>query len=315
MFSIVVPVHNKELYINETIDSIINQTYTNFELILVNDGSTDESAIICEQYALKDIRIKVFHQKNAGVSSARNRGVKEASFAHIAFIDADDYWDAVFLEEMNNLIKEFPDNYIYSAKFAYCKNDKISKGEDFFINTKNDYLQFDLIEKSFLKYRFPMHTSSVIIKKRGIEKLGGFDERIHIFEDYDLFLRIALISKVGYLNKGPYSYYNISVPAESKARGKSPLLSKHWISYMSKFDDFIVSNSKLKILLDKMKLSQLLHYRRNAEYKEQVKIILTKVSKSNYGWKYGVIYLLPPIFSKKLIKTYIYIINFLRNIN
>jgi glycosyltransferase involved in cell wall biosynthesis len=306
-FSIVIPVHNKETYIHKTINSVLSQTFTNFELILVNDGSSDNSGLICDEYALKDPRVKVKHQINGGVSSARNTGVKEAIYDHIAFIDADDYWNVNFLKEMTNLINVFPDNKIYSAKFATIKNNNILEDEIFFPNNEK-YLEFDLIEKCFNKARFPMHTSSVVIKKKVFEKVNGFDERIHVFEDYDLFLRISLLSKVGYLNLGPYSFYNLDVPAESKNRGRLPLLSKNWISFMDKFDNESVVNGKFKFLLDRMKLNQMVTYRRSRNYNDEVRQVLATVDKSNYGWKYRIIFSLPVFLGDRLLKLYSFFI-------
>lgn len=306
-FSIVIPVHNKQTYIHKTINSVLSQTFPNFELILVNDGSTDSSGLICDEYALKDSRVKVKHTKNGGVSSARNTGVKEAIYDHIAFIDADDYWDVNFLKEMNNLINVFPYNKIYSAKFATVKNNNFLEDEIFFLNNEK-YLEFDLIEKCFNKARFPMHTSSAVIKKKVFEKVNGFDERIHVFEDYDLFLRISLISKVGYLNLGPFSFYNLDVPAESKNRGRLPLLSTHWISFMDKFDNESVVNRKLKFLLDRMKLNQMVTYRRSTIYNDEVRQVLATVDKYNYGWKYRIIFSLPVFLGDRLLKLYSFFI-------
>ncbi|MFA6939912.1 MAG: glycosyltransferase [Clostridiaceae bacterium] len=91
LVSIVIPIYNVERYINKCIDTIINQTYSNLEIILIDDGSTDDSGRICEEYSLKDKRIKVIHKKNSGVSSARNDGIKAATGDYIYFIDSDDF--------------------------------------------------------------------------------------------------------------------------------------------------------------------------------------------------------------------------------
>ena len=92
MVSIIVPVYNIEKYIDECIQSVLNQTYTAWELILVDDGSTDNSGNICDEYAKTDTRIKVLHQKNQGVSAARNIALDKAEGDYIMFLDADDYW-------------------------------------------------------------------------------------------------------------------------------------------------------------------------------------------------------------------------------
>lgn len=116
--SIVIPVFNASQYIAETVESVISQTYTNWELILVNDGSLDDSGIICDRLSEKDERIRVFHQENSGVSTARNKGIELAKGEWIVFIDSDDYVDRNMLEVMlsnsKNMdlvvcpLKEFP---------------------------------------------------------------------------------------------------------------------------------------------------------------------------------------------------------------
>lgn len=90
-FSMIVPVYNVEAYLNRCVDSLINQTYTDIEIILVDDGSTDNCPKICDDYAKKDARVKVMHQKNRGLSDARNKGVKVASSDYVWFVDSDDY--------------------------------------------------------------------------------------------------------------------------------------------------------------------------------------------------------------------------------
>lgn len=89
--SVIVPIYNSDKYLRRCIDSILAQTYTNFELLLINDGSFDKSAAICDEYELRDSRVRVFHKENGGVSSARNLGVKEAKGEWIAFVDSDDW--------------------------------------------------------------------------------------------------------------------------------------------------------------------------------------------------------------------------------
>ena len=98
MISIIVPVYNAERYVRECIESVTQQSYADFELLLIDDGSTDNSPSICDKYALTDSRIRVFHQENQGVATARNNGIKNAKGEYIAFLDADDKWDSSFLK-------------------------------------------------------------------------------------------------------------------------------------------------------------------------------------------------------------------------
>ena len=91
MISVIIPVYNSEKYLHKCIDSVLSQSYTNFEVILVNDGSTDSSGMICDEYAEKDERVRVFHKDNGGVSTARNLGIDYATGKYVLFIDSDDY--------------------------------------------------------------------------------------------------------------------------------------------------------------------------------------------------------------------------------
>ena len=100
MISVIVPVYNAERYISLCIEKILKQTYNDFELILVDDGSTDKSGQICDTHPQKDKRIKVVHKKNGGVSSARNRGIQEATSKFISFIDADDEVNENYLSHL-----------------------------------------------------------------------------------------------------------------------------------------------------------------------------------------------------------------------
>ena len=126
-FSVVVPVYNVEKYLKECIDSILNQTFTDFELILVDDGSTDLSGNICDAYAAKDSRVKVIHKENGGQSTARNAGVDTASGQYVIFIDSDDMFsDNYFFEQVKEKTVENPDVIVY----RYCKYYEDGKIDD-----------------------------------------------------------------------------------------------------------------------------------------------------------------------------------------
>lgn len=120
--SVIVPVYNTEKYLNQCIDSILAQTFTDFELLLIDDGSTDNSAMICDEYAQKDSRVRVFHKKNGGVSSARNLGLDNARGEWIAFVDGDDYISSNFCEIL--LDNENEDLVICSFEAFGTINDK-----------------------------------------------------------------------------------------------------------------------------------------------------------------------------------------------
>ena len=131
LISVIIPVYNVEKYLKECLDSVINQTYKNIEIILVNDGSTDNSRDICESYAKLDNRIKVINKENAGVSSARNRGVEEAKGEWITFIDADDWVESEYCSKLYQEVKSNADTDI-----AICGYNRVYGDEKEVINCK-----------------------------------------------------------------------------------------------------------------------------------------------------------------------------------
>ena len=134
LISIIVPVYNVEKYIKECIESILCQTYTNFELILIDDGSKDKSGQICDEYAKRDNRIIVIHKQNEGLSKTRNRGIDIAKGSYISFIDSDDYVEKNFLEELYHLIKE-NDTQVAQCGFVNIGEDRTkSKQENDMVN-------------------------------------------------------------------------------------------------------------------------------------------------------------------------------------
>lgn len=114
LISVIIPVYEVEQYLRRCVDSVINQTYKNLEIILVDDGSPDNCGKICDEYAVKDSRIKVIHKENGGLSSARNAGIDVAQGAYLSFVDSDDYINEQFIERLYDLLKE------YDADIAQC---------------------------------------------------------------------------------------------------------------------------------------------------------------------------------------------------
>ena len=107
LISVIIPLYNAEKYLKNCITSVVGQTYRNLEIILVDDGSNDNSLSICEKFALQDNRIKVFHQNNGGVASARNKGLSEASGEFIAWVDSDDSIEPEYIEKLYDAVKEY----------------------------------------------------------------------------------------------------------------------------------------------------------------------------------------------------------------
>ena len=115
LVSIITPLYNGEAFVAQTIDSVLSQTYTNWEMIIINDGSKDNSENIVRSYCDTDSRIKLFNQKNAGSAAARNNGIRRAQGRYIALLDADDLWEPFFLESQLALMREHNALLVYGA--------------------------------------------------------------------------------------------------------------------------------------------------------------------------------------------------------
>ena len=162
LISIVVPVYNVEKYLKKCVNSLCNQTYKNIEILLIDDGSTDNSRIICDELKQNDNRIKVLHKTNQGLSSARNEGIKLASGKLLAFVDSDDFIEKDMMELLyKNLIE-------YNADISVCGYIMVYKDKNVFISNNEDivvYKRIEALEKMFLKNDIGMIFCNKLFKK------------------------------------------------------------------------------------------------------------------------------------------------------
>ena len=125
LVTVIIPVYNVEKYINRCLDSVIRQTYKNLEIIIVNDGSTDNSGKMCDEYAKLDNRIIVIHKDNGGLSQARNIGIEKSTGEYICFIDSDDYVELNMIEDLYNACAKNEVKMVWANKFRELENGKI----------------------------------------------------------------------------------------------------------------------------------------------------------------------------------------------
>ncbi len=152
--SVIVPVYNSELYLEECIESVLNQTYDNFELILINDGSSDNSKYICDKYEKKDNRVRVKHICNSGVSVARNIGISISTGDYIVFVDSDDYINPDMLKELYNYINKYNTDMVI-CDFMYYKNNVFINSEVKEQNIKiytSEEAQYQLYKDKYLNF-------------------------------------------------------------------------------------------------------------------------------------------------------------------
>ena len=195
LISIVIPLYNKERFIKETLDSVFNQSFTDYEIIIVNDGSTDSSVFIVN--AIEDQRITVLSNQNKGVSHARNFGISKANSDLIALLDGDDLWEQNHLENLYNLYEKFPDCGLYATAYnkKYFNGEKIKASYN---GLAKEY--FGIIEDYFsasIKDGIAW-TSAVLIPMKTFRKVGVFDEEMRSGQDTDLWIRIALKDSVAF---------------------------------------------------------------------------------------------------------------------
>ena len=195
LISIVIPLYNKERFIKETLDSVFNQSFTDYEIIIVNDGSTDSSVFIVN--AIGDQRITVLSNQNKGVSHARNFGISKANSDLIALLDGDDLWEPNHLENLYNLYEKFPDCGLYATAYnkKYFNGEKIKASYN---GLAKEY--FGIIEDYFsasIKDSIAW-TSAVLIPMKTFRKVGVFDEEMRSGQDTDLWIRIALKDSVAF---------------------------------------------------------------------------------------------------------------------
>lgn len=183
MFSVVIPLYNKEKSIRNTVQSVLAQTVTDFELVIVNDASTDSSREIVAN--IQDSRIRIVDKPNGGVSSARNEGIVSARFEYIAFLDADDLWETDFLETVRQLIVDYPEADCYTTGYA-CKYNS---------ETLN---VFGARERGIIRDFFRqvyigpvMHSSSICVRRSTFNQVGYFNTTILRGEDYDMWARFG----------------------------------------------------------------------------------------------------------------------------
>lgn len=199
--SIVIPVYNAEAYLSQCLDSILTQEFSDIEVLLINDGSVDSSGSICNQYALRDTRVKVFHEKNSGVGGARNIGLNNANGEWVTFVDADDWLPQGAL----NIFYEKTEAPIIIAPYYEFYQGEMNFPFDFIQSNK------ELIKKKDL---LTQYLSTSLLKtvcgkfyRREIIRNNKFDNHIKLGEDTLFFLRIVLqVDKVFLLSKPLYVY-------------------------------------------------------------------------------------------------------------
>ncbi|HNW82992.1 MAG TPA: glycosyltransferase [bacterium] len=219
LISVIIPVFNRPVQIKKAVDSVLCQSYKNFECIIINDGSTDETLDVLKEYGKK---IKIITTENHGVSAARNTGVKNASGKYLAFLDSDDEWKPKKLEKQlfhliqgNYRVAQTEEIWIRNGKFLNKTKKHIKPVDDIFIPS------LDICMVS---------PSTVIMEKTLFEDYSGFDETLAVCEDYDLWLRMSFKERFGLLNENLVIKYG----GHTDQLSNTPALDKYRIMSLIK---------------------------------------------------------------------------------
>ena len=184
--SVIIPTYNRLNFLKNAVESVLNQTYREYEIIIVDDGSTDETY---KHYRNSDPPVRCIHQAHSGVSAARNRGICEAKGSFVAFLDSDDYWLPNKLAEQSEFLQNHPDILLCQTEETWMRN-----GNRINLKKKHKKPFDDVFDKSL--ELCIISPSAVMMRKEFFDTVGLFDERLLVCEDYDLWLRASYRMKV-----------------------------------------------------------------------------------------------------------------------
>ncbi len=290
-FSIVVPLFNKENYIENTLRSIFNQEFTDYEIIVVNDCSIDESSAKVKSLNQEKIRI-IHHEKNKGLSAARNTGIKHSKADYIAFLDADDVWKPSFLQKIFELIHQFPDAEIFAANYEEVYADKHILPKNKLKNNANGGI-IAFFENSISQ---PLYMpSSMCVKKNVFEKSGYYDEHIFYAEDIDFNIRANLNHTLAYTPETLVEYTMYSENQITNAQ-----LGNKVIPDFNKYEAYCSEGNGLKKYLDfnRYIFAKLYCIERN---KEKRKKVMKEIELKNLNFIQIILLYLPASILKKII--------------
>lgn len=211
-FSIIVPVYNVDQYLAQCIESVVEQDHDDYELVLIDDGSTDSSASICDAYATRFSQIKVIHKKNDGLSEARNTGIRNAGGQYIIFLDGDDFLLEHSLRKIEVYLRKQGDSDLILAHLVRLYNNEIRVEDDIFYNSKAPQIFHGIDYMAWLIKRSDMiWSSSATIYRRAflLEHHIYFNKKIACAEDLDFYFQAMLVSKVTHVYNGAFICYRV----------------------------------------------------------------------------------------------------------
>jgi len=292
-FSVIIPLYNKESHILDTLTSVFNQLFTDYEVIIVNDGSTDNSWNKIKH--LKNPKLRVFNNEKQGVSQARNFAMQQAKGDYFAFLDADDLWKNNHLQDLFELTLDHPNCGLYCTNYTYdYGNDFIVKPIFPSLPKNNDWkgIVSDFFLAS-LKYRIAT-TISVAIPKKIINSIGFFDTNFTSGQDTDYWTRIALLHPVAFTKK---TSAVINIAADNRISNTHP--SKREFMTFEKFSEDEKTNTSLKKFNDMYRAELAIKHKIVSDFKT-ADFYTSDIDYNNINWKQIILLKLPSIILKPL---------------
>lgn len=293
-FSIIIPVYNKEKFVKNTLDTVLNQTFQNYEIIVVNDGSTDNSLEILR--TINDPRLKIFSQENQGAAASRNKGMEKAIAPYVCFLDADDSWKTNHLAVLAGVVTKFPDAKMFCSRYVtqinhntFIKNNLLDIADDY-----EGYVE-DFFKSSYIN-RVAL-TSAVCLHKGVFEELGGFNNTTCSTEDLEYWIKIALNYKVAITSQITMVYNFIT---DNSSLSKIHITKKT----VPNFDIYAreeLQNPSLKRFLDLYRVEYALQYKIAGDLQRSRKL-LQKTNPENIRFKTKLLMSLPSLLLQKLLK-------------
>ena len=280
-FSVIIPLYNKEKYISKTLETVLNQSFQDFEVIVINDGSTDNSKAIVDNY--DDSRISIFSKENKGLSHTKNYGIQQANGTYMAFLDADDLWNDRYLETCFSQIESHPDFKVFATNYNLFwpkKHVELTKKDNKISEYKSISRYTDII-------KYPISQSSFIVHKSVFEKAGYFDDSINYGEDEDYYIRCLKHFKISY-NPNPLIFYRLGIDNQMTQPNTS------FIKRIPDFDKYLLDSDDT----DLKKYIDFIHYKLLVLFKaerntEMVKFYKKKINPSNLNTIHRIKYHLP----------------------
>lgn len=233
-YSVVIPLYNKEQCVEQTVRSVLAQTVKDFEIVVVDDGSTDRGAEIIE--ALGSKKIRVIRQENQGVSVARNKGISEAQGEFVCFLDADDLWKDNFLSTVDRLIEEFPEASIFCPSYEVSYIRKVVVPEWRSTDPEKDSLVNDFFEMATGSF-WVTHSSNTAVRKTALQEMDElFPAGETVYEDFDFWLRLGSKNIVAHSNDICGTYNRITAENARTTHTGKIVYSK---SYMRTLNGFL----------------------------------------------------------------------------